>query len=96
MASSMSFSISQRRISLSPEAAAPVNSGDPLNTMASREPLPSRLNLDIMCWRNSSDPSLTRGSPAPNRPAMPNLSCSSSISFCTFFHSTPKGGLERK
>jgi hypothetical protein len=27
--------------------------------------------LEIMCWRNSSEPSLMRGSPAPKRPAKP-------------------------
>ena len=43
MASSQSFSMIQRRISLSPEPASPVNSGEPLKTMARREP--SRLHL---------------------------------------------------
>ena len=35
MASSQSFSMIQRRISLSPEPASPVNSGEPLKTMPS-------------------------------------------------------------
>jgi hypothetical protein len=34
--------------------------------------------------------------PAPKRPSKPRLSCSSWISFCCFFQSTPKGGLVRK
>ncbi len=69
MPSSQSFSKIQRRISLSPEPAAPVNSGLPLKTMASREPPCSTdLILAIMCWRNRKDPSLMRGSPAPKRP----------------------------
>ena len=38
MASSQSFSMIQRRISDSPDPAAPVNSGEPLKTIASREP----------------------------------------------------------
>jgi hypothetical protein len=36
MASGQSFSMIQRRISLSPESAAPQNSGEPLKTMARR------------------------------------------------------------
>ena len=69
MASSQSFSMIQRRISDSPDPAAPVNSGEPLNTIASREPPCSgRLILAIMCWRNRKLPSLMRGSPAPNGP----------------------------
>ena len=38
MASSQSFSMIQRRISLSPEPASPVNSGEPLKTMPRRLP----------------------------------------------------------
>jgi len=38
MASRRSFSRSQRQISLSPEPAAPVKSGEPLKTMARRLP----------------------------------------------------------
>ena len=38
MASSQSFSMIQRRISLSPDPASPVKSGEPLKTMASRPP----------------------------------------------------------
>ncbi len=29
-----------------------------------------------MCWRNRNEPSLMRGSPAPNRPSKPSVSCS--------------------
>jgi len=43
MASSWSRSMIQRRISLSPLPAPPVNSGEPLKTMAVREPGLSRL-----------------------------------------------------
>ena len=84
----------QRRISDSPDPAAPVKSGDPLNTMATREP-PSSTGfiLEIMCCRKRKLPSLMRGSPAPNLPANPSFLCSSSTSSRTFFHSTPKGGL---
>ncbi len=39
MASSQSFSMIQRRMLLSPEPASPVNSGEPLKTIARREPL---------------------------------------------------------
>ena len=38
MASSQSFSMIHRRISLSPDPASPVNRGDPLKTMARRLP----------------------------------------------------------
>ena len=38
MASSQSFSRIQRRISLSPLPASPVNRGEPFMTMATREP----------------------------------------------------------
>ena len=101
MASSQSFSMIHLRMSLSPEPAPPVKSGEPLKTMARREPCLCSVgrtgsNLPIMCCRKSSEPSLTRGSPAPKRPAKPRLSCSRWISFCCFFQSTPKGGLVRK
>ena len=82
----------QRRISLSPEPASPVNSGEPLKTMAMR--LPPGFILPIMCWRNRKEPSLMRGSPAPKRPAKPTVLASSRMVFSTFFHSTPKGGFE--
>ena len=40
----------------SPESAAPVNSGDPLKTMARRQPLPSTGSiLEIMCCRNRNE-----------------------------------------
>ena len=42
MASSQSFSMIQRRISLSPEPAPPVNSGEPLKTIAERGRRPPR------------------------------------------------------
>ena len=97
MPSSQSFSMIQRRISLSPEPAPPVNSGEPLKTMASRPPPSSgRFSLLIMCWRKRNEPSLMRGRPAPKRPPKPSLSCSSRISRSTFFHSTPNGGLARR
>ena len=58
-----------RRISDSPDPAAPVNRGEPLNTIARRAPPSSgRFILEIMCWRNRKLPSLIRGVPAPNRP----------------------------
>src|SRR3954454_8103924 len=65
----------QRRISDSPEPAAPVNSGEPLKTIAIRDP-PSSTGfiLLIMCWRKRKLPSLIRGSPAPKRPASPSVS----------------------
>ena len=84
----------QRRISDSPDPAAPVNSGEPLKTIASREPPWSTgFIFEIMCCRNRKLPSLIRGSPAPNRPAKPFDSCSSRTTSATFFHSTPNGGL---
>ena len=80
MASSQSFSMIQRRISLSPPPASPVKSGEPLKTMARRLP-PScgaRI-LASMCWRKRSAPSLTRGVPAPKRPLKPRVSRSFSM-----------------
>jgi hypothetical protein len=63
---SQSFSMIHRRISLSPLPAAPVNSGEPLNTIARREPPCSGVFIfEIMCWRNKKLPSLIRGRPAP-------------------------------
>ena len=83
-----------RRISDSPEPAAPVNSGEPLKTIASREPPSSgRFIFEIMCCRNRNEPSLIRGSPAPNRPSNPFVWASVLTSSSTFFHSTPNGGL---
>ncbi len=69
MASSQSFSMIHWRMLLSPLPASPVNSGEPLKTMPMRLPPSSggRI-LDSMCWRNSSEPSLMRGRPAPKRP----------------------------
>ena len=62
----------QRRISDSPEPAAPVNSGEPLKTIATREPPSSgRFILEIMCCRKRNEPSLMRGRPAPKRPLKP-------------------------
>ena len=63
----------QRRMLLSPDPAPPVNSGEPENTMASREPCLCSFgrtgsNLAIMCWRKRREPSFTLGSPAPKRP----------------------------
>ncbi len=61
MASSQSFSISQRRILLSPWPASPVNSELPLWTSAMR--LPSAelsFIFDAMLARNSIWPSLER------------------------------------
>ena len=46
MPSSQSFSMIQRRISLSPEPAPPVNSGEPLKTIARRPP-PSLGRLEL-------------------------------------------------
>ena len=100
MASSQSFSRIHLRISDSPEPAAPVKSGEPLKTIAIREPPPPFTStgfiFEIMCWRKSSEPSLIRGRPAPKRPASPSDLCSYSTSSFTFFHSTPNGGLARR
>ena len=38
--------------------------------------------FEIMCWRNSSEPSLIAGSPAPKRPEKPSSSASFSTTFC--------------
>ena len=69
MASSQSFSMIQRRISDSPAPAPPVNSGDALKTIARRlPPFSGGFIFENMCWRNSSEPSLILGRPAPKRP----------------------------
>src|SRR5579864_9769919 len=52
IASSQSLSMIQRRISLSPDPASPVNNGEPLNTIARREP--SGFIFEIMCMRKRS------------------------------------------
>ena len=59
----------------SPESAAPENSGEPESTMPTREPV--GFIFESMCCRNSNDPSDERGRPAPKRPFMPCLACSS-------------------
>ena len=83
----------QRRISDSPDPAAPVNSGEPLNTIATLDPPSSgRFIFEIMCCKNKKLPSLIRGSPAPKRPAKPCVSYSSWTVSLTFLHSTPNGG----
>ena len=64
----------QRRISLSPDPAAPVNSGDPLKTMAKRLPPSSgRFIFEIMCWRKRKLPSLIRGQPGAEAAAEAEL-----------------------
>ncbi len=95
MVSSQSFSRIQRRISLSPEPAAPVKRGEPLKTMPRRLPSPSFAGFifEIMCNRKSSEPSLMRGNPGAKRPPSPRA-CSSFTYVSIFFHSTPKGGFE--
>ncbi len=97
MPSSQSFSRIHCRIRDSPDSAAPVKSGEPLKTIATRlPPLPSAVTgfiFESMCWRKSSEPSLIRGRPAPKRPLSPSVSYSFSTSSLTFFHSTPNGGL---
>ncbi len=79
----------------SPEPAPPVKSGLPLRTMAARPPPSSAFRIfEMRCMRKSIDPSETRGSPGPNRPAYPRWACSSVTAFCCFFQSTPNGGFE--
>jgi hypothetical protein len=50
------------------------------------------LPQDGDCCRNSSEPSLTRGRPAPYRPRSPRLSRSAVTASAYFFQSTPNGG----
>ena len=69
-------------------------SGEPLRMMPIRAP--SGFILAIRCCRNNSEPSETRGRPAPKRPLWPFSRCSSRTCFSTFFQSTPNGGLERQ
>ena len=86
----------------SPDPAPPVNSGEPLSTMAARPAAwfssaePGSRILEIMCMRNSSEPSETRGRPGPKRPPKPATVCSRSTSLRFCFQSTPNGGLERQ
>jgi hypothetical protein len=87
MPSSQSFSRIQRRISDSPDPACPENSGDPDRTIPTRDP--AGFMWESMCCRNSSDPSETRGRPAPKRPWWPCFSCSSLIGAEYAFQSTP-------
>ena len=86
--SNQSFSIIQRRISLSPLPASPVKSGDPLKTIPTRLPLSSI--LESMCCRNSNAPSEERGVPAEN---LPLAVCASAFTAASSdFQLTPKGG----
>ena len=66
----------QGRISLSPELASPVKSGEPFMTMPMREPVSSSRIFEIMCWRKSNWPSDMRGRPAPKRPSAPSVCAS--------------------
>ncbi len=70
-----------------------MKSGEPLKTIASREP-PSSAGFifEIMCCRKRKLPSLIGGSPAPKRPRKPSRSRSSFTNRSTDFHSTPNGG----
>ena len=98
MASSQSFSMIQRRISLSPEPAPPVKSGEPLKTMAMREPasvLRRRLELGDHVLEEQQRAVVDARQPAPKRPSKPCVSCSS-LDLLLCFHSTPKGGLASK
>ena len=99
IASSQSFSMIQRRMLDGPPPALPEKSGEPLNTTAILDPSPGFLGssglaciLEIICCRNSSDPSSMSGVPAPKRPLKPRVLCSFSTTFFWSFQSTPKGG----
>lgn len=76
MASNRSFSMIQRRISLSPLPASPENMGDPLKTIPMRlPPFSGAFILEIRCCRNKKEPSEIRGKPAPKRPLWPYSQC---------------------
>ena len=81
IASSKSDSMTQRRISDSPDPARPVNNGDPLRTIAARPRTfassGSTVRILSIRWsRNSMDPSETAGTPGPKRPLKPSCLCS--------------------
>jgi hypothetical protein len=85
-----------RRISDSAEPAARVSSGEPLWTIAIREPrLAGSRILEIRCSRKSSCPSLLRGRPGPNRPSKPRCACSARTWDSTFVQSTLGLGLRQ-
>ena len=93
--------MTQRRISDSPEPARPLNSGEPLRTIAARPRTFSSSGstvriLSIRWSRNSIDPSETAGRPGPNRPLKPSCLCYLTTSRWEVFHSTPNGGLDRQ
>jgi hypothetical protein len=97
MASSQSFSMIQRRISLSPEPASPVNSGEPLKTMASasRPPSPSGVGVHL------ADHVLQEQQRAVVDARQPGAEAAGEALLFVLalddrllgFHSTPKGGL---
>ena len=69
MASSQSFSMIHRRISLSPLPASPVNSGDPLKTIAIRLPPSFRqLHLRQHVLQEQQRPVIDPRQPRPESP----------------------------
>ena len=94
MASSQSFSMIQRRISLSPPPASPVNSGEPLKTMAMRLP-PSCGAAFCQHVLEEEERAVVhaRGTRAEASAEAKGIALLSRCSVCCCFHSTPKGGL---
>ena len=74
MVSEIGLLVMARIPDISPSIAQPVNVGP--NEQIDEI---TRWYFEIICWRNSIDPSDLRGSPAPNRPSYPYRSCSSLI-----------------
>jgi hypothetical protein len=104
MASSQSLAMIHLRMSLSPEPAPPVNSGEPLKTMASREPclcaafgFTGPRTCSTMCCRNKQR-AVVHARQAGAEAAVEAVACRArcTMAFCCFFQSTPKGGLLRK
>ena len=79
----------------SPLPASPVNNGLPLKIIAILLPSSSSYILLIIFCKNSNEPSLTLGVPAPNLPSNPK-SASSFTFFSSSFQVTPKGGFDIK
>ena len=91
----------QRRMLLSPDPAPPVNSGEPENTMASREPCLCSFgrtgsNLAINVLEKEEGAVVHPRQPGSEAAREAPLLMSRRTSPCWRFQSTPKGGLVRK
>ena len=101
MASSQSFSMIHLRMSLSPEPAPPVNSGEPLEDDGKPGAVlllggSYGFELGDHVLQEQQRAVVDARQAGAEAAVEATLSCSRWISFCCFFQSTPNGGLVRR